>query len=242
MLRVAICDDCSVQAGIIMDLFNNYQTERIEMKAQVSNFDSGEALLKSISSGDVYDLMLLDILMPGIDGIELAQEIRKHDEDVKLIYLTSTKEYAIEAFNVYAAHYIVKPITEGNLFPVLDKIIPMPKREVEPYITLSLPERNVKVPFSSLICLELSNRKLHVSLEDGDRLSSKFLRQSFETSVAPLLKDSRFFQTHKSYVVNLMHALEMRSNSFIMKNNMVIPITRSKLAEAKERFFSRSID
>ena len=235
MLYLAIVEDCEMQTDVIIELLSVYQAER-SIKLEVSSYLSGEELLECLNGGKNFDLMLLDILMPGIDGIDLAKEIRKKDEDVTLLYITATENFAIEAFKVYASNYIVKPVTESNLFPVLDRIIPFAKKENEQYLTFSVPDRTVKLPFSSIVCAELLNRKPCIHMENGEALTGKFLRGNFDDMIEPLLNDKRFLHVHKSYVINLDYAVELNSNSFILQNNMVIPVTKRKFAEAKKRY------
>ena len=238
MLRLAVCEDCEMQTDVILELLAIYQAKRANIFFEINSFLSGEELLESLKQGKKFDLMLLDILMPGIDGIELAQEIRESDDDVILLFITATKNFAIEAFQVYASNYIVKPVIEDNLFPILDRLIPLCNKDKDQYFTFSTTERTVKIPFSSIVSVELLNRKPSVCLESGTVLTGKFLRANFNDLVEPLLRDERFFHAHKSYVVNLSHALELSSNSFVMKNKALIPIARRNYAEAKSRYLN----
>ncbi|MCL2254835.1 MAG: LytTR family DNA-binding domain-containing protein [Lachnospiraceae bacterium] len=236
MIKIAVCEDCPMQMDVILELLKDYQNERPGMEMEISSFFSCEDLLENLKAGNVYELLLLDIIMPGLDGVGLAKEIRKKDHESTFIFITSSKDYAIEAFNVYAAHYIVKPLKKNNFFNELDRIISLPRNKTEEYFMLSLQDRTVKIPFSSIVCVELSGRRLLVRLENGEELYGKYIRKSFEQTVEPLLKDPRFFHAHKSYMLNLDYAEELKSDSFIMKNGIRVFISRKKYAEAKGRY------
>ncbi|MCL2699818.1 MAG: LytTR family DNA-binding domain-containing protein, partial [Defluviitaleaceae bacterium] len=229
------------QTETISVLVDKYCAERPGIQAELHRFTSGEELLESLAagvSGVGYDLLLLDILMPGLSGIELAAEIRKQNNDVAIIFLTSSTDHALEAFGVSAAQYLVKPVKASSFFPALDKVCRLLAKEKEPDFTLPMPERTVKIPFSSIVCVELVNRKLQVYLENNEKLIGRYIRTTFEIAVAPLLKDSRFFHAHKSFVINIEHAGEFTGNAFVMSNNIHVPVSRHKLTEAKDKYLS----
>jgi len=225
-----------------MALLEKYRIERPGLEMHMEKFGSGEKLLKSITAGSAFDLLLLDILMPGLCGIELAREIRRFGDDSAIVFLTSSKKHALDAYSVSATQYILKPITEINLFPVLDDVIPTLKQRKERFFLLSTPERDVKMPFSSIIYVELDNRRLCVCLDNGSILYSKYLRTIFAEAVAPLLQDKRFLCPHKSFVLNVEKVEGLDKDAFIMKNDIQVPVSRFRYNEAKEAYFSYIAD
>ena len=238
MIRIAICDDQPAQLRIVIALLEKYQVERPGIELLIQNYSSGAKLIKSIYTGSGYDLLLLDILMPGLDGIELAKEIRKHNEDASIIFQTSSKDHALDAYSVSAVQYILKPINERKLFPILDSIFPTFNKGKERLFLLSTLDREVKIPFSSIVCVELDNRRLCVHLDNSEKLYGRYIRTTFAEAVAPLLQDSRFFCPHKSFVINVEKAEELVKDAFVMKNNIHVPISRFKFSEAKKVYFS----
>ena len=233
MVRIAVCDDCRQQAQDILTLLARYQTERPGVEMHTDNFSTGDEVLDNISTRQLADLFLLDIIMPGLSGIELAREIRDLSDKAYIVFLTNSEDYALEAFNVQATQYILKPVKEDNLFPVLDKIISLLERENDDFLLVSTPERNVKIPFSSVICVESIQRKLRIYLTDGGILSSKTIRMPFEIAVAPLFQDSRFLHAHKSFILNMSLVEELTKDSFVMKKGIEIHIPRYKYADVK---------
>lgn len=236
MVHIAICEDCPVQTEIIMMLIEKYKTDRPGIELRTDSFGSGEKLLENIASGNAFDLLLLDILLPGIDGIELAKEVRKKNEDVAIIFLTSSENYALKAFSVSAFQYILKPVSECELFSALDKIIAFLGRDKDSFFLLSTHDRTVRIPFSSIVCVELVNRTLRLSLDNGSSLAGKFIRKPFASVIAPLLEDSRFLYAHKSFVLNMARVKELTDHAFIMENGITAPVPRYKYAEAKAKF------
>jgi len=238
MIRTAICDDCPAQKKIIEVLLNKYIKERPGIEIDLHSFTSGENLLRSISDGITYDLLLLDILMPGIDGIELAREVHKHNEEAVTIFLTISKNHALDAYGVSATQYILKPISAQTLFPVLDKVIPTISQEKERYFLFSTPGSVVKIPFSSITCVELNHRRLKLYLDNGKTLLGKYLRKSFAETIEPLLKDNRFILAHRSFVINIDKAEELKKSEFVMKNDVIVPVSRFKYVDLKDAYQS----
>jgi DNA-binding LytR/AlgR family response regulator len=238
MLNIAICDDCPTQLDVILAHLDNYQKVRTDIKLCCESFKSGKEIIAKLDKGGFFELYLLDILMPEQDGIELAQEIRARDADAYIIFLTASPDYALHAFEVSATQYILKPFDENKLFPVLDKIISVMQPEDERHLILSTTDKIVKIPFSSIICVELSSRSMFVYLTDGNVMKSKTIRSTFAEAAAPLLADPRFICPHKSFALNMMWVEELNNSEFIMKHGLKVPIPRYRYAEAKTAYFA----
>jgi len=110
------------------------------------------------------------------------------------------------------------------------------QREKDNFLLVSMPERKVKIPFSSIVFVESIQRKLHVYLDGGDKLCGKTLRMPFEKAAIPLLQDSRFLHAHKSYILNMSLVTELTKRSFIMKNGVEIHIPKYKYSDAKNKY------
>jgi len=221
---------------IIIELLEMYQEERPGVKLSLHGFNSAEALLIRRNEGQPFDIYLLDVIMPGTDGIVLAEKIRRLDEDVPIIFITQSDEYALDAFGVSAAQYIVKPIKKEALFSVLDKIIALQKRETDSFTSVSSLGRVVKLLNSSIVVVENSGRALRFHLDTGETIDSKAIRTTFSSALSGLLKDKRFLWAHQSYVINMNHVKELQSRVFVMKNGMEISIPRPKYSEIKKAY------
>jgi len=238
MIYTAICDDYPAQLRILTALLDKYLKERPGVELRYDCFSSGVDLLKSMASGSNYNLLLLDIIMPEINGIELAGRIREYNENAAMIFLTVSRDHALEAYGVSAVQYILKPVKTQTLFPVLDNVLPTLTKKKERYFLLSAPESEIKIPFSSIVCIELNHRRLKAYLDNGKVLFSKYIRTTFIETVAPLLQDDRFFRPHKSFVVNVEKAEELTKSEFIMKNDIIVPVSRLNYAEMRNMYLS----
>ena len=231
-MHIAICDDIPNEANATAKLLATYQQENPGVTLTPHVFYSSAQLLESQQHFDMY---LLDIIMPGTDGIALAEQIRQQDKDVPLIFLTMSTSYALDAFRVYASQYILKPVTREALFAVLNKII-KPNNKPDSSLTVSAAGRIISLPLHSIVAAEHAKRVLNFHLENGDKIESKYIRTSFETAVEKLLKDIRFLWVHQSYVINMTHVQELRNRAFLMKNGMEISIPRAKYSVIKNAY------
>ena len=237
MLRTALCDDLREHIDITMSLISHYQDERPGAEISAHGFSSGKSLLEHLEKKHKFDLYLLDVVMPDISGMELARQIRVSDPDVPIVFLTQSTEYALEAFNVFAVQYIVKPVSKAALFPVLDKIAAAHTSEDGKFILVSASDnRLIRVLYSSVIAVERFGRVMRFHLTSGEPLDSKTIRNSFEDAVVSLLRDERFLHVHQSFVINMAHMCELRACSCLLKHGIVIPIPKPKRAGTKKRY------
>lgn len=237
MLRIAICEDDPLQLQAMSLLIARYQDARPYLDVFTDKFTSGRELVESLEANHVYDVFLLDIMMPRINGIDLAKELRLRGAEAPFVFLTASADYALDAFNVYAMQYVLKPVKEDKLFPVLDKIVSALNKEEDSFFFVSTPERMLKIPFSSVVCVESIHRTLKVYLTDGREISSKTIRVPFATAVAMLIQDKRFLQVHKSFVLNMDKVNEVAANSFIMKHGTEVPVPKHRRAESKAQYY-----
>ncbi|MCL2579427.1 MAG: LytTR family DNA-binding domain-containing protein [Oscillospiraceae bacterium] len=238
MLRIAICEDCPIQIKVILSLLEKYKAKHTELKIMPESFSSSQSLLKKLKSGAHFDLFLLDIQMPGISGMDLAKKIRKQSEEAAIIFLTQYIDYAYEAFQISAAQYLQKPIKERIFFPVLNKVIPTLLKDKDRHYMLSTGEGLMNIPYSRIVCAELTNRRISMHLDDGTVHVSKSLQISFSRAVASLLEDSRFVHVHQAFVVNIAHVTEQKNHFFITKGGLAVPISRNRYVDAKKRYLS----
>lgn len=236
MLSVAICEDDPVQIQALLNLMTKYQELRPDLEVVTENFASGGELLDSLEARHFYDIFLLDILMPELNGIDLARELRLRGEEAPLIFLTSSADYALDAFDVNATQYLLKPVKEDKLFSILNKLVSSLDKEEERFLFVSTPERIVKIPLSSIICVESIWRTIQVYLVDGRKISSKTIRVPFASVIDVLFQDSRFLYAHKSFVLNMAQVNELTGSSFIMKNGIEVPIPRYRYTDAKATY------
>ncbi|MEG2440522.1 MAG: LytTR family DNA-binding domain-containing protein [Acetivibrio sp.] len=234
-MQIALCDDDSQDLEYINQQLENYKRSRTGLEWEIIQYSSSEKLCQEIQEGKKFDLYLLDIWMPEKTGIDIGRLIRSEQERGEIIFITASKEHALEAFDVQAVRYLLKPVKEEVLFEAMDFAISLVTRE-EPRFFFKTNEGIHSIPYSQIEYLECASRTIQIKMTNGKTESSIFIRQSFETEVEELLQTPNFLQTHKSYVVN-MEAVEIFSAKELkMKSGMCIPISKNRQTEVKRRY------
>ena len=164
MLKIAVCDDNSRELSHVTALLKQYQEQR-RIAAHIDVFPNAMDLMDALRTTN-YQLLLLDILMPGFTGIQAAREIRTFDSETKIIFLTSSTEFAVESYGVDAFYYLLKPIQSDDLFPVLDKLMQQLQRAGDTLL-LTMPSGVIRLPYSYIEVLEVNSKRLLFYLNDG---------------------------------------------------------------------------
>lgn len=234
---VSLCDDNAIGREVLKALLVEYKRQRGISDMEILEYDSPVALSKDLDfiEADVY---LLDIFFPDGNGIDLAREIRLRYHLNPIIFITSSKEDTMNAFNVFALRYFVKPVKPRPFFETLDYALARMKKDSPKYFMINTIEGRQKLRFSSIMYVERKNQVLHITTNTGKIYESVTLRESFASKLGPLLEDERFVQTHVSFVVNMDAVDVCKKDQIIMRDGRMIPISRNFSTSVKERYLS----
>lgn len=229
-MRIAICDDDNGDLLQIAALLERY---RHEQKAEFTyaSFQNAAELLAALDGG-AYDLLLLDVRMPGIDGMQAARKIREADSRVELVFSTSSPEYAVESYHVRAYHYIVKPLTEEKLFPILDRLTDDFKRP-EDALRIKTQSSVFSLPYGKIEFIEVSAKKLCLYLTDGGKREVPGSLADLEQA---LLKRPGFLKTHRSYLVNLQWVHELSPGELVTASGRRVPVSRAVYPQVRTAY------
>ncbi|MEG0090317.1 MAG: LytTR family DNA-binding domain-containing protein [Oscillospiraceae bacterium] len=229
-MNIAICDDDLSEIARISSFLDAYNHEKGTLLTYTA-YQSAADLLAT-SKVNRYDLLLLDILMPGFTGIQAAREVRDFDNNVKIIFLTSSVEFALESYSVKAMDYILKPVPKEKLFLSLDAIFEQEQIHSDCF-AIKTHGGVARVLFSKIVYIEVINKRLYFHMSDG------CVREVFSPLVEyenTLLDREEFIKVHRSYIVNLEHMSELTQGEFISTGGNTIPISRLLYAEVRRAY------
>ena len=178
-----------------------------------------------------FDLIILDIVMPGMTGIELAKELRKNKINSDIIFITTNTEYAVEAFDVFPLTYITKPINSEKLFEALNKFANKNDFSSSVSVKNELGEKII-LPVNSILYLKSQGHSVVYALEDGSDISST--AENFTSAGEKM--PAEFYRCHRCFVVNLKKIHSIDKYEFVLENQTRIPISRYNYQEAKRLF------
>lgn len=219
-MYIAVCDDRAEDLNVIMDILAQWQQER-RVTLHIETFRSTSELLRSARK-EPFTLYFLDVIMPGISGMEAARQIRAFDSVADIVFLTSSPSFAYESYGVGALNYLLKPVSAEQVFPILDKIFLL-EQKPEHGLTLKSNGTLVRIPFSQLAFVEVLNKHLYFNLIDG---SVREVFGSLNDYELQLLSQPEFRRTHRSYIVNLLQVMELSSSSIRTFSGKNLPVSR----------------
>jgi len=216
-LKIAICDDdanCREQVASIVKEYTAFQKREID----ISVYERAENLMNDVFRFGGFDIYILDIIMPGVNGIQLGLELRQSDFDGKILYLTSSQEYAIDAFKAKASDYLLKPVEKDKLFAALDDAINTTLNRKGKSLIVKSREGSYKLTFDSILYAELNNKVIIYHLISGDTIESTMIRTSFSSAIEELLNDSRFVLCGSAIAANMYYIIMVETDTLYFKN------------------------
>lgn len=223
-LKIAVCDDEKLIADGIREQLIQYKPEYT-----VDLYQSGEELLESTEE---YDLVFLDIEMPGMSGMDVAVELRSREYGGNLIFLTSHTEFMPDAFKVKAFRFLHKPIHASDFEEAVDEA----EKEIinQKKILIHTTEGTKLLNIRDIIYFETVRNYTYIHTRQGETETRKTLRECLE-----LVGNEHFYQVHKSYVIAFRYIETVCNDGVLMRYvNGKIPVSRRKSKEVKDAFFS----
>lgn len=230
-MRIAVCDDDDRELAHLMKLITEYGLSRGENN-ECSYFNNSTDFLCDMKGGE-YDVILLDVLMPGINGIGVACELRERDKNVKLIFISSSLEFAVESYRVGAFYYLLKPAASASLFPLLDKVQSELFMQKEQGIVLRDRKGVVMITFAELEYVEVINKTVSFHMSDGVIREVTVALSDIEEK---LLSRFEFIKTHRSYIVNLKFVQYIGANCIVTKNGYDVPVSRRRRNQIQDAY------
>lgn len=230
MIYIAICDDNEKTVGILKNKVTAFLKDN-NVFADVNVYTQSRMLQYDIEEGKHYDLILSDIEMPYIDGMDLAAYIKRYLPEVLIIFITSYLKYAIDAFELSIFRYIPKNSLNVRLPHALRDAINMITLQADQYYTIEMPSRIEKIPYNKILYIQREGKNSVITLTDN---SITKVRKSL-TQVFKEFKSEDFIYVDRGDIVNLAHIMRIKDSIVELKNGIRLPASHSKLKQIKAK-------
>jgi DNA-binding LytR/AlgR family response regulator len=228
-IKIAICDDTAEDIELLSSALYTY-----DHSFEIITYINGETLIDEfLDSSLSADILFLDIYMPGIDGIKTAQRIRGERKDIKIIFISSSKEHYPQAYEVFAFNYMLKPFDRERLYCVLDRAIDEIRREHSHKIRFSYKSTVYSVDCRDILYIESRDKLILFHLADGSTLQC----YGKLDGIAKELPEQSFIRCHQSFIVNTSYIKEMGENHFRV-GQVLIGISKKQLKSSKDQYYT----
>lgn len=215
----AVCDDRPEDARLVASLAAQW-ARRTGAEVELEVFPSAEAFLFRYQEKKDFDVLLLDIEMTGMDGVELAKTVRRDNEAVQIVFITGYSDYIAQGYEVSALHYLMKPVNEEKFDQVLTRAVSRLARN-EPFLTLELPGEVLRVPLPEIRYLDV--RQNYVTVHAREDYTLKRPLAEFEPAL-----DRRFYRMSRSCIVNLTFVRRVTRTEAELTGGERLPLPRGQ--------------
>lgn len=235
-MKIAICDDKKEQIAIVKVAVDTYFHDKKGEEVEIDTFDKAFDFL-DYQEKKGYDLVMLDICMPGMLGTDVAKEIRQRKDKTEIIFLTTSDEFAVEAFQVNAAHYLLKPFTDADFAEAMDRAMQNIEKGKNKFICLKCAGGTAEtVDKDSIIFIEGAAHKQRVFISNGKIIETAQTLNELHKNLEEL-SGGQFICPFKGYLVNQKAISTIENDKIILKNGKSVPIPRRNFRQIKQAYF-----
>ena len=228
MVNIAICDDERAEVSYLAALVRKWAATR-GVAVRLSGYDSAESFLFTYEDEKAVDILLLDIQMKEMDGVELARQIRRDNETLQIVFVTGYPDFIAEGYDVSALHYLMKPVNADKLFEVLDRAISRIHKSPR---TITFPKTggDIKLNADDIVYAEVLSHIVSLYLVNG--------KEDFPMRISDMenLLGDGFFKCHRSYIVSMKYVRRVTKTAMRLNDGREIPLSRSLYDAANQAF------
>ncbi len=228
MLRIAVCDDDS-NAVAAHKKITETCLKQCKSAGEITAYTSSDNLLYDITEdGFFFDLILLDIEMPETTGMEIAEKIKPCLPNVKIIFITSHIEYAIDAFELSIFRYVPKNDIDKRLSSAIQDAVKLIELEDGKTYTIHTNSRLEKIPYKEIYYIERDGKNACIFTAGEISKVRKSLQQVYAE-----LNAEEFIYIDRGCIVNMIHIMQIKDGMAVLKNGVSLPVSRTHLQEVK---------
>lgn len=228
-INIAVCDDEKVQVELLANYVKNW-AKKHGIRVIIEIFHSAESFDFSWSVNKKYHILLLDIQMPGLNGVELAKKIRREDELINIIFITAISDYIHEGYDVSAINYLIKPVREEKLYECLDRAAQRIHRE-EKVILIDVDGETIRIKQNDIIYIEAFSHTIDIHTVTG-----KYTTRKNIGVIEKELDANCFVRCHRSYITGLKHIKTIGKTDLELDNGQVVPVSRRMYSRTNMAF------
>lgn len=229
-LSIAVCDDDETDLQYITGLVGDW-AERARIPVSVRTFPSGEAFLFHYAENRDFDVLLLDVEMGKLSGIDLARQIRAQDSCVQIVFITGYSDFISEGYDVSALHYLMKPVKPGKFDEVLSRAADLCRQE-RPFLLVTSERETIRIFFDDIYYAESQGHYMLIYTHET--------RYRVRLTVSGLLEqlDEGFYRCSRFFVVNLRHVCRITKSEVLLDNHASLPLGRGQYDEINKTMIS----
>ena len=228
-LKIALVDDSQSDRELIGGMVREYM-DRMGTAYSLCVYSGGQALLDDIHSGKRFNLLLMDVMMGEMNGMDLAAELRRQQNKAFIVFISNNREMALRGYEVSAARYLAKPLERQKLEEALLHCYKGWQERKE--ILLPTDHGQYRISYSDIEFVEAFERGTKFVLV-GETVDSKLKFSEVES----ILPRTTFIHCHRAYIVNVAHVRRLRPNTFEMRSGATVPVSKHRYGEVSRRFF-----
>ncbi len=235
-MKIVICDDSIEYLSRIEKLLLKYKETYSNIDFEIEKYSDASRLFDKIKKDELADIYILDMIMSCKSGIDIGNKIRETGDNSVIIYVTSSEDFALDAYQVHAIRYLLKPVYEDKFFEAMNHALSYMNVKKDAVYLVKTKDGLVSLPYSKIEYIENSSRILDIYLTGGKLVRSIFIRKSFDEEIKEIVKNDNFLQVHKSFIVNLKYVKRIVKNSMIMESDKIIPISKNRISDVKKEY------
>lgn len=235
MYLIALCDDETAELNKTEQIISEYEKKHPGIDFLIERFENANELLYKVKEKNFApDFIFMDIYMPDKMGTDVVRQLRSMGSESKVIFLTTSKEHALEAYSMDAVQYLVKPISEEMLFSVLDRFSSGMEEKRIRYLLFKIEGKIQRVAVNDLIYCEAQGKIQRLYLADHTQY---VLRMTMSEIYEMLSRYPEFVRVGIAYIVNLEHVDNLNAREVQMDNGKKIYLPRGSYQPLRERYF-----
>jgi DNA-binding LytR/AlgR family response regulator len=228
-MRICLVDDDATQLDYLKVIIDKWAYEH-NVFTELSFYYCAEEMLFENNQSYPFDMIILDVQMGKMNGIELAKTIREYDKKVIIAFVSGMADYVFDGYEVQAVRYILKPINDKKVYELLDFANTQLSKENK-YLIISVSGEKKKLNYDDIIYIESMGHYTTFHLAESE--------YDYKYNIGDLCEDlteTEFIRTHRSYVVNMKHVEKITKNECHLIHNIIVPLSRNSYKSVNEKF------